>query len=83
MNEKLTEKLKKIDFIKGQNLFSVDDAPQNPYIRISLLDTKNCFQKCLMCIIGVFLKIQDHHLLKHLFLIFLINSSYQKTLEKR
>jgi len=45
MNEKLTEKLKKIDFIEGQNLFSIEDAPENPYIHLSLIETKKLFPK--------------------------------------
>lgn len=43
MNKKLTERLKDIDFIKGQNLFSIDDSPKNPYIQISLIETKKLF----------------------------------------
>ena len=43
MEKKLTEKLKKIDFIEGLNLFSLNETPQNPYIQISLIETKKLF----------------------------------------
>jgi len=43
MDKKLTEKLKKLDFVKDQNLFAIGDEPQNPYIYLSLLETKKLF----------------------------------------
>lgn len=43
MKEKLTEKLKKLDFIEGQNLFNMGDDVENPYIKITLYETKKLF----------------------------------------
>ncbi|MDO9578055.1 MAG: N-6 DNA methylase [Candidatus Cloacimonadales bacterium] len=43
MKEKLTEKLKKLDFIEGQNLFNMGDEVENPYIKITLYETKKLF----------------------------------------
>ena len=40
MKRKLTEKLKKLDFIKNQNLYLAGDEPDNPYIRFALEDAK-------------------------------------------
>ncbi|NQV17365.1 MAG: N-6 DNA methylase [Armatimonadetes bacterium] len=43
MKQKLTEKLKKLDFIEGQNLFNMRDDVENPYIKITLYETKKLF----------------------------------------
>ncbi len=40
MKQKLTEKLKILDFIKDQNLYYLNDIPDNPYIRIALEEAK-------------------------------------------